>query len=102
MIDVTKALLQDEDGTPKEMIERRNAERRENEGRRFGERRDAQRRKFYGVEHKHGLDRRCKAKAISEPQDEAPAYDDTGAPLLFDASTGTAPRGAYDDTEEAA
>lgn len=39
---------------------------------------------------------------ISEPGDDAPAYDDAGAPLLFDTSTGAAaPRGAYDESEAA-
>lgn len=70
-MDVTKNLMQDEDGTPKEMIERRNAERRQE-----------QRRKFYGDSYKHGLNRRGKlngaqhqgypgALPLGEPQDEA-------------------------------
>lgn len=53
-------------------------------------------------ERLHGKSRGSRYTLISQPQEEAPAYDDTGAPLLFDASTGIAkPRGAYDETEAA-
>lgn len=40
---------------------------------------------------------------ISEPGDDAPAYDDAGAPLLFGDAVGTStPKSPFDESEKAA